>query len=113
MDSRRPAYYVNYSTQSHCSAPDQVSAAMRAIPIGQRVRTRLIAVAATVAVLITVAACTTGPGQNSGQSASQSPGQNSSHAQSQNREQGTGLVVATADGAVRGKAVAATDEFLG
>ena len=75
---------------------------MQAMPIGQRVRTRLAAGAAAAAVLIAAAACTTatvGPHE----SPSQSPGQG----------QGTGLVVATAGGAVRGKAVAATDEFLG
>ena len=83
---------------------------MRAIPIGQRVQTRLTAVAAAVAVLIAAAACTTGtaaPGRSSSQSPTQSP------AQSQNQRQNAGLVVTTADGAVRGKAVAATDEFLG
>ena len=83
---------------------------MRAIPTGQRVRTRLAAVAAAVAVLIVVliaaAACTTapaGPNQKQSQKQSKNPGQG----------QGTGLVVATVDGSVRGKAVAATSEFLG
>ena len=87
---------------------------MRAIPIGQRVRTRLTAVAAAVAVLIVAAACTTGttgPSQNSSQSPDQT--QSPHQAQSPNQGQGAGLVVATAAGAVHGKAVAATDEFLG
>ena len=79
---------------------------MRAIPIGQRVRTRLAAVAAAAAVLIAAAACTTA---TAGPSHSQSPGQG----QSPGHRQGTGLVVTTADGTVRGKAVAATDDFLG
>ena len=79
---------------------------MRAIPIGQRVRTRLAAVAAAAAVLIAAAACTTA---TAGPSHSQSPGQG----QSAGQGQGTGLVVTTADGAVRGKAVAATGDFLG
>jgi len=85
---------------------------MRAMPIGQRVRTRLAAGAAAAAVLIAAAACTTatvGPGQTTGQSTGQSPGR----AQNASQGPGTGLVVATAGGAVRGKAVAVTDEFLG
>ena len=78
---------------------------MRAIPIGQRVRTGLAAGAAATAVLIAAAACTSATGtpgasksasSNAGQSASTNP-----------------LVVATAGGTVRGQAVAATDEFLG
>jgi para-nitrobenzyl esterase len=69
---------------------------MRAIPIGQRLRTGL----AAVAVLTTAAACTTTTAAAT-QGASPSPGH------------GTGLVVATADGSVRGKAVASADEFLG
>src|SRR6266568_8308046 len=77
---------------------------MRAIPIGQRVRTGLAAGAAATAVLIAAAACTnatatSGAGKSAGQSASTNPD--------------TPLVVATADGTVRGRAVAATDEFLG
>jgi para-nitrobenzyl esterase len=78
---------------------------MRAIPIGQRVRTGLAAGAAATAVLIAAAACTsatTTPG--AGQSASSSVGQSAST---------NPLVVATAGGTVRGKAAAATDEFLG
>ena len=74
---------------------------MRAIPIGQRVRTGLAGGAAVAAVLI-AAACTTataGPGPSPGPTPSQG------HA--------TAPVVVTADGAVRGKAVAAADEFLG
>jgi para-nitrobenzyl esterase len=70
----------------------------------------MAAVAAAAAVLIAAAACTTataGPSQS--QSHSQSPGQG----QSAGQGHGTGLVVTTADGAVRGKAVAATSEFLG
>ena len=85
---------------------------MRAIPIGQRVRTRLAAVAAAAAVLIAAAACTTataGPSHSQSPSQGQSPGPG----QSAGHGQGTGLVVTTADGAVRGKAVAATDDFLG
>jgi para-nitrobenzyl esterase len=79
---------------------------MRAIPIGQRVRARLAAVAAAAAVLVAAVACTTattGPGQSSSQSSSQGP----------SRGQGTGLVVATAGGTVRGKAVAAAAESAG
>ena len=78
---------------------------MRAIPIGQRVRTGLAAGAAAVAVLI-MAACTTA-------AAGRSPGETQSQPQNQDQNQGQGLVVATADGAVRGKAVPAGDEFLG
>ena len=73
---------------------------MRAIPIGQRIRARLAAGAAAAAVLIAAAACTTatvGPSQR----------------QSESQSHGQGLVVTTVGGAVRGKAVAATDEFLG
>jgi len=73
---------------------------MRAIPIGQRVRTGLAAGAAATAVLIAAAACTT---------ATATPG--ASKSASENH--GTRPVVTTADGAVRGKAVAAGDEFLG
>jgi para-nitrobenzyl esterase len=83
---------------------------MRAIPIGQRVRTRLATVAAAVTVLIAAAACTTataGPNQKQSQQQSQKPSQKPSQGQ------GTGLVVATVDGSVRGKAVAAAGEFLG
>ena len=71
---------------------------MRAIPIGQRVRTGLAAGAAATAVLIAAAGCTTA-------TAGPSPTPSSSH--------GSGLVVTTAEGAVRGKTVAAADEFLG
>ena len=84
---------------------------MRAIPIGQRVRARLAAVAATTGVLIAAAACTTataGPSSHS-PGPSQSPPARAPRSQGQ----GTGLVVTTAGGAVRGKTVAATDEFLG
>jgi para-nitrobenzyl esterase len=73
---------------------------MRPIPTGRRVRTGLAAGAAATAVLIAAAACTTATATSS---ASKTP--------SQNRE--AGLVVTTADGAVRGKAVAAGDEYLG
>ena len=64
-----------------------MSAAMRAIPIGQRVRTRLApvaaAVAAAVAVLIAAVACTTTTASPSGQqsqqpSQKQNPGQSKS-----------------------------------
>jgi para-nitrobenzyl esterase len=75
---------------------------MRAMPIGQRVRTRLAAGAAAAAVLIAAAACTT---------ATAGPSQKQSPAQPQSG--GTGLVVTTSGGAVRGMAVAAADEFLG
>ena len=73
---------------------------MRAIPIGQRVWTGLAAGAAATAVLIAAAACTT-------TTATPSAGN------SANENHGTRPVVTTADGAVRGKAVAAGDEFLG
>jgi para-nitrobenzyl esterase len=73
---------------------------MRAIPIGRRVRTGLAAGAAATAVLTAAAACTT---------ATATPGTSKSAAQ--NHE--SGLVVATADGAVRGQAAAAGEEFLG
>ncbi|HMH37232.1 MAG TPA: hypothetical protein VK584_09870 [Streptosporangiaceae bacterium] len=68
---------------------------MRAIPIGRRVRTGLAAGAAATAVLTAVAACTT---------ATATPG--TSKSAGVNHE--SGLVVATAGGAVHGKAVAAT-----
>jgi len=71
---------------------------MRAIPIGQRVRTSLAAGTAAAAVLAATAACTSATAT---QGASPGPGH------------GTALVVTTADGAVRGKAVAAADEYLG
>src|SRR6201994_4852840 len=74
------------------------------MPIGQRVRTRLAAGAAAATVLIAAAACTTGTAGHS-----QSPSQG----QSASQRPGTGLVVATTGGSVRGTAVAATDEFLG
>jgi para-nitrobenzyl esterase len=73
---------------------------MRAIPIGRRVRTGLAAGAAATAVLTAAAACTTATATSS----------TSSNA-SKNRT--ATLVVATAGGAVRGKTVAATREFLG
>ena len=73
---------------------------MRAIPIGRRVRTGLAAGAAATAVLIAAAACTT---------ATATPA--TSKSVGQNHE--SGLVVATAGGAVRGKTVTATREFLG
>ena len=73
---------------------------MRAIPIGRRVRTGLAAGAAATAVLTAAAACTT---------ATATPGPSKSAAQNHESE----LVVATAGGAVHGKAVAATREFLG
>jgi para-nitrobenzyl esterase len=73
---------------------------MRAIPIGQRVRTGLAAGAAATAVLIAAAACT---------SATATP----SASKSASKNHGTSPMVATAGGAVRGKAVAAGDEFLG
>ena len=78
---------------------------MRAIPIGQRVRTGLAAGAAATAVLIAAAACTSATGTpGASKSASSSAGQSAST---------NPLVVATAGGTVRGQAVAHTDEFLG
>ena len=71
---------------------------MRAIPARPRARSRLVRGAAVAAVMITAAACTSG-------TASQSRSPEAVRTRS--------LVVATADGAVRGKTVAATDEFLG
>jgi para-nitrobenzyl esterase len=79
---------------------------MRAIAARQRVRTGLMRGAAVVAVLITAAACTSATATPS---ATSSP----SHSSGSNTTSSRGLVVATAGGAVRGKAVAATDEFLG
>ena len=76
---------------------------MPATPIGPRDRTRVAAGVAAAAVLIATAACTT--------TATSSPGQRQSQRQSQS--QGPGPVVNTADGAVRGKTVTATREFLG
>jgi len=70
--------------------------------MGQRVRTGLAAGAAATAVLIAAAACT---------SATATPGAGKSTSASTNPD--TPPVVATADGTVRGQAVAATDEFLG
>jgi para-nitrobenzyl esterase len=77
---------------------------MRAIPIGQRVRTGLAAGAAATAVLIAAAACT---------NATATPGASKSASSSASTNPGTPLVVATAGGTVRGQAVAAADEFLG
>jgi para-nitrobenzyl esterase len=73
---------------------------MRAIPIGRRVRTGLAAAAAATTVLTAAAACTT---------ATATPGPSKSAGQNHGSE----LVVATVGGAVHGKAVAATREFLG
>jgi para-nitrobenzyl esterase len=79
---------------------------MRAIPTGQRARTTLARAAAVAAVLITAAACTSA---TANPSATSSPSRTTT-----NSATGSGgLVVSTADGAVRGKTVAATDEFLG
>jgi para-nitrobenzyl esterase len=75
---------------------------MRAIPIRRRVRTGLAVAAAATAVLTAAAACTTA-------TTTATPGTSKSAAQ--NRE--SGLVVATAGGAVRGQAAAAGKEFLG
>ncbi len=87
---------------------------MRATPARQRVRTGLtkgatVATgltkgAAVAAVLITAVACT---------SATATTGTSPGHGSSASAARGRGLVVSTADGAVRGKTVAATDEFLG
>jgi para-nitrobenzyl esterase len=79
---------------------------MRAIPARQRVRTGLARGAAVVAVLITAAACTSATANTS---ATATP----SHSSAPGASQGGNLVVSTAGGAVRGKAVAATDQFLG
>ena len=79
---------------------------MRAIPTRQRVRTGLVKGAAVVAVLITAVACTSATAHTSPTSSS-SPGSGG------NAARGGGLTVSTASGAVRGKTVAATDEFLG
>ena len=81
---------------------------MRAIPIGQRVRTGLAAGAAATAVLIAAAACTSATATSG---ASKSASQSASKSASTNPD--AALVVATAGGTVRGQAVAATDEFLG
>jgi para-nitrobenzyl esterase len=77
---------------------------MRAIPIGQRVRTGLAAGAAATAVLIAAAACT---------SATATPGASKSASKSAGASAAKAPVVTTAGGAVRGQAVAAGDEFLG
>jgi para-nitrobenzyl esterase len=79
---------------------------MRAIPTGRRVSTRLARGVAVVAVLITAAACTSATAHTSPASSS-SPGSGGNTARS------GGLTVSTAAGTVRGKTVAATDEFLG
>jgi len=90
---------------------------MRAIPIGQRVRSRPATVAAAIAaastVLIAAAACTTSTAGPSPRQSPASPSHSQSPSQGQSQGQSAGLVVATAGGAVRGKAVAATDEYLG
>src|SRR6185437_8601514 len=100
--------YRNYLTQSDCSSLEEADAAMRAISARQRVRTGLVRGAAVAAVLITAAACT-------GATANTSPTSNPSRSYGTNAgaTNSGGLVVATADGAVRGKTVAATDEYLG
>ncbi len=81
---------------------------MRAIPTRQCVRTGLVRGAAVVAMLITAAACTT---------ATATPALPRARAELRlaagNAARSGGLIVSTADGAVHGKAVAATDEFLG
>jgi len=79
---------------------------MRAISARQRVRTGLVRGAAVAAVLITAAACTNATASTGSTSI---PGSNATTSNATT----SGLTVATADGAVRGKAVAATDEFLG
>jgi para-nitrobenzyl esterase len=79
---------------------------MRAIPTRQRVRTVLARGAAVVAVLITAAACTSA-------TAHTSPTSSSSSGSGGNAARSGGLTVSTAGGAVHGKTVAATDEFLG
>jgi para-nitrobenzyl esterase len=83
---------------------------MRAISARQRVRTGLARGAAAAAVLIMAAACTSATA-TSGQTSSR--GGNSGTNATGGKSASRGLVVATADGAVRGKAVTATDEFLG
>jgi para-nitrobenzyl esterase len=79
---------------------------MRAIPTGRRISTRLTRGAAVVAVLITAAACTSA-------TAHTSPTSTSSRSSGGNAARSGGLTVSTAGGAVHGKTVAATDEFLG
>jgi|tagenome__1003787_1003787.scaffolds.fasta_scaffold20971869_2 para-nitrobenzyl esterase len=77
---------------------------MRAIPARRCVRTGLVRGAAVVAMLIAAAACTT---------ATATTGSTPSRSPAPGVGQSGSLVVSTAGGAVRGKAVAATDEFLG
>ncbi|HEX5297105.1 MAG TPA: carboxylesterase family protein [Streptosporangiaceae bacterium] len=90
---------------------------MRAIPARQRVRTGLARGAAAAAVLITAAACTNATANTSPTSSpsrsSGTSGTDGTNATGASAAGSGGLVVATADGAVRGKAVAATDEYLG
>jgi para-nitrobenzyl esterase len=83
---------------------------MRAISARQRVRTGLARGAAVAAVLITTAACTSATATAGSTS---SPGRTSGGNANGSAVKSGSLVVATADGAVRGKAVAATDEYLG
>ena len=85
---------------------------MRATPTGQRVRTTLARGAAVAAVIITAAACTSATA-NPGATSTPSHTTGSNAAGGNGTATGSGLVVTTADGAVRGKTVAATDEFLG
>src|SRR5690242_13371864 len=104
--------YRNYLTQSDCSSLEEADAAMRAIAARQRVRTGLVRGAAAAAVLITVAACTSATA-TAGSTSTSSPGRTSASNANGSAAKSGGLVIATADGAVRGKAVAATDEYLG
>jgi hypothetical protein len=103
---RNVCRYRNYLTQSDYSGLEEANATMRAIPTRQRVRTGLVQGAAVVAVLITAVACTSA-------TAHTSPTSSSSHGSGGNAARSGDLTVSTADGAVRGKTVAATDEFLG
>jgi para-nitrobenzyl esterase len=70
--------------------------------------------AAVAAVLITAAACTSATANTSASTTpSHSSGASQGGASQGGASQGGDLVVSTAGGAVRGKTVAATDEFLG
>ena len=78
---------------------------MPATPIGQRARTRL-AGGLAAALLTATAACTTAP-------ASSNPSSAQPQSSGQSQRPGINPVVATADGAVRGRALTALDEYLG
>jgi len=86
---------------------------MRVIAARQRVRTGLVRGAAVAAVLITAAACTSATANTSSTSSPAQGSGTNSNASTSNTANSGGLVVATANGAVRGKTVAATNEYLG